>query len=236
METLRKLSLIVLAGLVGSATCCAQSAEEIVAKNIQAIGGKDLIASTKSLVITATVEAFGQELPTTTTILNGKGFRSETNFQGQSIINCVKPDGAWAQNPPAGVTSPTASPDNEAKMVKSRVYIVPLAYYTEDGGKLELLGKDTADYKIKFTNNNGVNSIYYININTYLLDRADLEILQQGQTVPVTQTFSDYQKVDNGLMLPFKMGQELPQFSMNIVTKKVEVNKDVDPAIFQMPK
>jgi len=236
METLRKQSLIVLAALVASATCCAQSAEEIVAKNIQAIGGKDVIASTKSVVVTATIEVMGNEAPTTTTILNGKGFRSETEFQGSKIINCVNPTGSWLVNPMAGMTSPTAAPDNEAKMSKSRMYVVPLAYYAEDGGKLELLGKDTADYKIKLTNNNGVNATYYINANTYLLDRMDLEIVQGGQSVPVTITLSDYQKLENGLLMAFKMQQDLPQFSMTFVSKKVDVNKEIDPAIFEMPK
>jgi hypothetical protein len=236
METLRKQSLIVLAALVVSATCYAQSAEEIVAKNIQAVGGKDVVASTKSLVVTASIEVMGNEAPTTTTILNGKGFRSETEFQGSKIINCVSPAGSWMVNPMAGSSTPTAAPENEAKKVKSRMYIVPLAYYAEDGGKLELLGKDTADYKIKLTNDDGVNATYFINANTYLLDRMELEVIQGGQTVPVTITLSDYQKLDNGLMMAFKMQQDLPQFSMNFVTKKVEVNKEVDPAIFEMPK
>lgn len=236
METLRKQSLIVLAALVATTTCCAQSAEEIVAKNIQAVGGKDLIASTKSVVVTSNIEVMGNDAPTTTYILNGKGYKSETDFQGTKIVNVISEKGSWTVNPFASATTPTALPEKEAKMAKGRMYVVPLVNYADDGGKVELLGKDSADYKLHLTNDNGVDATYFVNVNTYLIDRMLLHIEQNGQPVDVTITLSDYQKLDNGLMMPFKMQQELPQLTMTITNKKVEVNKDIDPAIFDMPK
>lgn len=236
METLRKKSFIVLAALVATTTCCAQSAEEIVAKNIQAVGGKDVIAATKSVVITSSIEVMGNEAPMTTTILNGKGYRNETEFQGTKIINVFSEKASWTVNPYAGASSPTAFPEKEAKMSKGRTFVVPLVNYSDDGGKLELLGKDTADYKLHLTNDDGVDATYFINVNTYLIDRMVLHVEQNGQAVDVTILLSDYQKLDNGLLLPFKMEQDLPQLTMNITHKKVELNKDIDMAIFDMPK
>src|SRR5579862_6377441 len=95
METLRKQSLIVLAALVATTTCWAQSAEEIVAKNIQAVGGKDLIASTKSVVITSSIEVMDNDAPMTTTILNGKGYRNETDFHGFNNDNATTEKASW---------------------------------------------------------------------------------------------------------------------------------------------
>src|ERR1700761_576743 len=108
METLRKASVFILAALVVTTTCCAQTAEEIVAKNLQAVGGKDVVASTKSIVITSNLEVLGNDLPSTTTIVDGKGFKSETDFQGTKIIQCLTDHGGWGVNPPAGVTTPHA--------------------------------------------------------------------------------------------------------------------------------
>jgi hypothetical protein len=236
MKTLRKDSFFLLAALVVTTTCCAQTADDIVAKNLQAIGGKDVVTSTKSLVTTSNVEVMGNDLPSTTTILIGKGFKSETDFQGTKIIQCVTDHGGWTLNPPAGQTSPTPLSDADAKTARSQLTIDQLATYTDNGGKLELLGKDTADYKIKFTNANGMNATYYINMKTYLVDKADMKVSMQGQEAMVTTSFSDYRKVDNGLLVPFGIQRVLPQYTLNITVSKVEVNKDIDPAIFEMPK
>ena len=236
MKTLRKLSFFVLTGLVGATTCCAQTADDVVAKYLQAIGGKDVIAGTKSLVMTSNVEVMGNDLPSTTTILNGKGFRSETDFQGNKIIQCVNNHGAWSLNPPAGQSSPTPLSDADARQAKSQLNIVPLASYADNGGKLELLGKDTADYKVKFSNADGVKITYFINMKTYLLDKVIATVNVQGQETDVTVLFSDYRKADNGLLTPFKIERDLPQYTLNISITKVDVNKDIDPAIFEMPK
>lgn len=236
MKTLRKHSLLVLATLVVSSVCCAQTAEEIVAKNIAAVGGKDLIAATKSIVITASIEVMGNEAPSTMTILNGKGYKSETDFMGSKVIRCVTDKGGWGVNPFAGQPTPTAMPDADAKQFKDQVNVVPLIDYTDANGKLQLLGQDTADYKIKLTNDNGVNTTFFINMKTYLIDRMEFPISQGGQTIDVTLLLSDYQKIDNGLMMPFKMEQDTPQLTLNITNKKVEVNKEIDPMIFEMPK
>jgi hypothetical protein len=236
METLKKESFFILAALVVTTTCCAQSADEIVARNLQAVGGKDLIASTKSVVITSNLEVMGNDVPTTTTILAGKGFKSETDFQGTKIIQVVTDHGGWGVNPMAGQATPTALSDADAKKGQNQLNIVPLADYTANGGKLELVGKDTADYKVKLTNANGFDATYYINMKTYLLDKVDAHVSAQGQEVDVTGLFSDYRKLDNGLLIPFKLERQLPQYSLVITHQKVEVNKDIDPAIFEMPK
>lgn len=237
MKALIKQSSFVLLALVATTTiCCAQTAEEIVAKNLDAVGGKDLIANTKSVVLTSNLEVMGNVVPTTTTIVAGKAFKSETDIQGAKYIQCVTDHGGWGVNPMAGQATPTAMPEGDLKSAKNQLNIVPLANTMADGGKVELLGKDTADYKLKLTNANGFNAIYYVNMKTYLIDKADIHVTVQGQDVDLTVLFSDYRKIDNGLLMPFKMERDLPQYTLNITTQKVEVNKEIDPAIFEMPK
>ena len=236
MKTLRKQSFIVLLGIVATTTCCAQTAEEIVAKNLQAVGGNDVIASTKSAVITANLEVMGNDVPTVTTIVVGKGFKSETDFQGTKIIQAMTDHGGWTVNPMAGATTPTAMSDAELKSAQRQLQATPLANYTDNGGKLELLGKDTADYKVRLTNTNGYKATFFINMKTYLIDKEEVHVTAQGQEVDVTVTLSDYRKIDNGLLMPFKIEREMPQYTLNITTQKVEVNKDIDPKIFDMPK
>ena len=236
METLRKASVFVLAALVVTTTCCAQTAEDIVAKNLQAIGGKDAVTNTKSVVITSNLEVMGNDVPTTTTIVAGKGFKSETDFQGTKIVQCVTDHGGWAVNPMAGQNTPTAISDADLKTSQAQLNIVPLTNYAANGGKLELVGKDTADYKVKLTNDNGYNVTYYINMKTYFIDKEDVHLTMQGQQVDGSVVFSDYRKLDNGLFIPYKIERALPQYTLNITHQKVEINKEIDPAVFEMPK
>jgi hypothetical protein len=54
--------------------------------------------------------------------------------------------------------------------------------------------------------------------------------------VDITTTYSDYKKIDGGYMVPTAMGIDLGgQFQLTIAVTKVEVNKTIDPAVFDMP-
>jgi hypothetical protein len=48
--------------------------------------------------------------------------------------------------------------------------------------------------------------------------------------------FGDYRKTDAGLLVPWSWIQDLPQYTLTFTTKSVDVNKTIDPAIFDMPK
>ncbi len=86
------------------------------------------------------------------------------------------------------------------------------------------------------TNDNGYNVTYYINMKTYFIDKEDVHLTMQGQQVDGSVVFSDYRKLDNGLFIPYKIERALPQYTLNITHQKVEINKEIDPAIFEMPK
>jgi hypothetical protein len=136
-----------------------------------------------------------------------------------------------------GQTTPTAMPEEAVKQSQWQLYVGGLLMaYNDDGGKVELIGKDTADYKIHLTNNVGVDQTFYINMKTYLLDMTVIKSSQGGQDLEVTTNYSDYRKTDGGPLLAFTQVRVLPQYTLNITLKKVEVNKEIDPVIFEMPK
>lgn len=237
MKTLTKPSFFILATLFAVTTCCAQTAEEIVNKNIEAIGGKALLSSIKSVVIESSVEANGNEFQSTTYILNGKGFKSETDFGGSKIINVITPTGGWIINPLANQTTATALPDDAVKQSQGQLIVGgPLVNYSANGGKVELLGKDTADYKIKLTNAAGADATYFINMKTYLIDMVTVKLNMGGQEQETTVHYTDYRKTDGGPIMPFQQSRELPQITLNITNKKIDINKEIDPSIFDMPK
>src|SRR6476660_7356930 len=107
-----------VATLAGAVTLSAQTADEIVGKYVAAIGGKDAISKVKSMTMETSVQVMGTDAPGTTTIVDGVGFRSETDFNGQKIIQCLTDKSGWMVNPMAGAADPTPMPDDQYKARK----------------------------------------------------------------------------------------------------------------------
>ena len=230
--------LVVLSALAGALSANAQTADEIVAKNLTAIGGKEAISQVKSISMESTMQVMGNDAPSTTVVMNGVGFKSETEINGSKMVRCYNATGGWTVNPMAGVTDPTPMPDDEYNEGRDQIYVGGALYdYASKGGKVELLGKDAGVYKIKLTTKEKVETVYAIDATTYLIKSVTRKSKLQDQDVDVTTTFSDYRKTDLGLVFPYAMNVDFGgQFALDITVKKVDLNKTIDPAIFTMPK
>jgi hypothetical protein len=235
METLSKRSFFVLAALFAFTTLRAQTADDIVNKYVAAIGGKDALAGVKSLVMTGSTEVMGQDGTTTVTLVVGQGFKTETAIGDQKFINCITPKQGWALNPYMGATTPTAIPDDQLKSGQVQLLLDPLANYAASGYKVELTGKDSADYKIKLTGG-GVELTYFVNQKTSLVDKFTSTLNMGGQSMDITISLSDYKKLDGGLLFPYTRIAEYPQATLTSNFKTVTVNSTIDPKVFDLPK
>ena len=242
MKTLKLGSFLLLMGTINVATLRAQTADEIVSKHIEALGGKTVVSGIKSVVMESTVDVGEMGQATSTTyIINGKAFKNESDFNGMKIIQVVTDKSGWTVNPPAGQTTPVALTDEQVKIGQTQTLVGgPLIDYAAKGYKLELIGKDTTggvtDYKLRLTGVTGVEPTYYISAKTWLLDKEVDKVSAQGQEVETTTRYSDYKKAEGGYVYAGTRSVVLPQLTLTITNKKVEVNKEIDPKIFDMPK
>jgi outer membrane lipoprotein-sorting protein len=240
MKSLKRILLIVPI-LTGTLSIFAQTAEEIIAKHIDAIGGKDKLNTITSVRMESTLEAMGISGPSTTTILNGKGYRNESEFNGQKVITVYTDKGGWTVNPFAGSTDPQALPDGQYKASEDYIYIEPFFGYAERGSKVELLGQeklgDINCYKIKLTNKDNSAATYYLDPSTYQILQITGTTNMMGQDMDVKTTCSDYKKTDYGFVVPQTIQVDIgDQFSMTTKLNKIEVNQPVDASIFEMKK
>lgn len=229
---------LLFAAMAGAVALQAQTADEVVANYIAAIGGKDTISQVKSVSIDSSMQIMGADAPSTTIILNGVGYRSDTDFNGTKIVRVYTDKSGWTVNPMAGSADPAPMPDDEYNAGKYQIYVGGALYdYAARGSKIELAGKDAITYKIKLTSKDNTESTYVIDGKTWLVTSTITKGKMQGQDVDITSTFSDYRKSDNGYQVPYAITIDFGGgFSMAVAVKKVELNKTIDPAIFDMPK
>lgn len=230
-----KFFLLLLATVSFGFTAKAQTADDIIGKYVDAIGGKDKLGQIKSIYTEASVNVMGTDNPATVTVLVGKGYRSDAEVNGSKIVQCFTDKSGWSINPFTGSSDPTAMPDEQYQSGKDDIWVGgSLLNYKTAGYTAELLPKDGNNYPIKITAGKRVVT-YFIDANTYLLNKTATTASMQGQTSDVTTTYSNYQKTDFGYLAPYKIDVDLGQFQLGYVIKSVTVNKDIDPKIFDMP-
>jgi hypothetical protein len=78
---------------------------------------------------------------------------------------------------------------------------------------------------------------YFIDPITFHVIQITQKSEMMGQEVLLKISQSDFRKTEFGYVMPFAMDLSFgEQFSLTVIVKKVEFNKPVDPAIFDMPK
>jgi hypothetical protein len=236
--------IMMLSVLAGAAALSAQTADtttptadEVIAKYVAAVGGKDAIGQVKSITMDAVMTVMGNEAPSTTTVLDGVGRKMETEFNGSKIVQCVNAKGGWNVNPMAGANDPTPMSDDEFNAAKDDIYVGGGLYdYAARGAKVEMVSKDADGFKIKLTSKDKVETVFVIDPTTYFVKSVMRKGDMQGQEVEVTTSFSDYRKTDVGFLMPYAMDIDFGgQFQLSLAVKKIDLNKTIDPAIFEMP-
>jgi len=222
-------------------TINAQSVDDIINKHIQAVGGKDLLNKITTMYMEISSQVMGSEMTGTVTVLNGKGYKTESNLSGQTIIQCITDTGGWMINPMMGVTQPTVLPADAYKAGKLQLYVEPMLNYAEKNYKAELLGTDTVGnvnaYKIKLTTPDSMAFTFFIDPSTYHTVKMTFSGDAMGQSMNITSNFSDFKKTDFGLIIPYTLNTDVNgQFSYTITVTKTEINKPIDPSVFAMPK
>lgn len=233
-----KLCFLALTLFTTTVVAQAQTADDIISKHLDAVGGKEKLNGIVSVKMTNTNMVMGNEAPASIVILNGKGFRSEAEVMGSKMVQVFTDKGAWMINPMMGGGGPQAMPEEAAKAGRGQIFVEPFLDYAAKGAKVEYLGQTKAGgvnaYKIKLTDNNGIGVIYFFDPSTYHIIQAVRNGEMMGQPIEITINFSDFKKTDYGWVVPQTTEINMGQFAITSKLKTVEVNTPVDPTVFEM--
>jgi hypothetical protein len=241
MKTLKLAAFFITAAL-SLTSVKAQTADEIISKHIAAIGGLENWKKVNSVVQTGSMTVQGMSIDLTMTVVSGKGSRQDIVAMGMSNYTIVTPTEGWRFFPIQQQTAPEAMTADDVK--ESQDQLDPsgsLVDYKSKGHTVEFLGKEDVDgtecLKIKLTQKGGKVETYFIDPATYYIVKSLSTLKANGQEAEVFTTYSNYQKLPEGIVMAMSMSIPLgPGFNVDLTIAKVEINKAIDESIFKAPK
>jgi hypothetical protein len=212
----------------------AQTADEIIGKYITAIGGKDKWSQVKSMKVNGYIEVQGIKIIFTQQAVHETGVRVDAEFQGQKIIDITTPTMGWSQNPFGGKSTlqPISGEELQQKLDELDIQDEFVDYATK-GSSVEFIGKDEEDgnefYKIKMVTKNKNETVYFFDVNTFLIYKEEKTVKQQGQEMKMVTKLLDYKTIPFGIKIPHKS----EQMGQVLVMDVIQINAAIDENIFK---
>ena len=225
------LSLLAIASFTIS---YAQTAEEIVNKHIEAIGGAENWKKINSLVMEASIKAQGAEIKLTRTHLHNKAMRMDIAVMGMNGYSIITQKEGWNFMPFQGQTKYEAMTPDDVKSSQDELSILDeFITYKDLGKKLEYLGKDdlegTECFKLKLTDKEGEEITYWLDPSNYYTLKQSQKVKANGKEMESVTTFSNYKKIEEGIVYAFSLGGDWGDTEIN----KITINPKIDESIFK---
>jgi hypothetical protein len=215
-------------------TLHAQAVDEVIAKHIEAIGGKDAWKKVNSLKLDGVLNMQGSDISVSVIQLHGKGMRQDISVQGMAGYVIVTPTTGWTFMPFQGQTEVTAMDQEDVKQAQNELDTHgSLLEYKEKGHTVELAGKEnlngTECYKLLLTFNSGKKETVYIDSKTHYAVRSITTQKTNGQEQQIETNYSGFEKTPEGIV--FAKLITLPYGTMTVTSLKV--NTTVNEEMFK---
>lgn len=214
------------------------SADQIVDKYVQAIGGKAAVEKVNSrqskgtfdlpaMGVSAPVELYAKAPNKTVLTIDIAGFGTvQRGYNGAT---------GWDSNPQTGMRDLSGGELAQMKLGAEfyrDVKITQLFPKMTVKGVEKVGGQDA--YVVEGTSADGIVERMYFNTQTGLIVRTDIDADTPEGKMAVTSLLSDYRDVD-GVKVPFTIEQKTPTIEFIIKLESVKHNVPIDDAKFNKP-
>jgi hypothetical protein len=219
----------------------AQTADELVSKNIQAKGGIEKIKAIKSarmsgkLYVQGITANMGQEN------MRPNLVRETTSLQGMTAIIAYDGTTGWQIQPFQGHKDPELMGEDDLRdLLLDADFDGPLVDYKEKGNTVEYLGHDIVDgddaLRLKVTLKNDDVIYFYLDPDTFLEIRKDVQEFIRGSIRETVFEMGSYKPVA-GVMYPYSIAQgtKANPGSQTTTIEKIEVNVPIAASDFALP-
>ena len=225
------------------AAAYAQTADDLIARNIKARGGLERIKAIKTIRVTGKIKGFGGRVM-------GMGeekarpdlVRVTTIMQGMTAIDAYDGITGWQVEPFGGRKDPQLMGEDTLRdLLLDADFDGSLVDYKEKGSSVEFLGHDVVDgddaLRLKVTLKNGDIIYDYLDPDTYIEIRREIQQFIRGSVRERVESLGSYKPVA-GVMFPFAIatGSRNNPDAQTIIVQKIEANVPIDPSDFALPE
>lgn len=238
---MKRLALALAATALLATSVFAQTADELIEKNVKAHGG-DKMKAMKSVRMTGNMKMGPIEAPFTISKARPEKVRMEFTVQGMTGTQAYDGTNGWAVMPFMGKKDPEKLAGDQLDDIKEEAdFDGPMMDYKAKGNKVEYLGKvqveGTPAYKLKVTRKNGNEETVYLDADNYLEIKSEGKRKIQGQESETETIIGNYKEVD-GVMFATQIENHIKgrDGAQTFTIDKIEVNPTIDAATFAMPE
>lgn len=234
----------ILAILIGfmSLSAFSQTADELVAKNLQAKGGQEKIKAIHSTRMTGNFDSSGFKATVAQYSKRPDKVREMFSVQGMTQVQAYDGSSGWQISPFGGRKDPELLGEDDLRgLAEDADFDGPLVDAQAKGNKIEYLGHDQVDgddaFKLKVTLKNGDIFYYYLDPDTYIEIQVEKQQFIRGSVRESVTVLGSYKPV-NGVMYPFFIEsgpKNNPDARGKITVTKIEANVPIEDSEFKMP-
>ena len=243
--SIRRLVAVAVIVIASAGAASAETADDLVAKNLAARGGAAKLASIASIEFTGKMVAPGDfELTYKETRERKNGAaRIEASIQGLTLVQGFDGTSGWRINPFEGRRDAERMSKDDARALADDATIDgPLLLAKSRGNSVTYLGREDFDgtdtYKLRVVDSTGTQYTYFLDPDTYLEIQV-VETRELRGARQVTQfELGDYELV-NGVYFPFAIDQGPlggdPSQRQQLEIASARANLPIDEKMFAMP-
>ena len=238
-----RIALTFMLVLCVSVVASAQTAEEIMARAVEVSGGEAALRSIQTMVSRGIVTIPAQQLEGTfvSRAMRPNMVRIEATVMEMTVVQATDGSATWMINPFLGTTDPMPMDEFTGAMFLREADIDgPYLDTAAKGIAAEYVGIEEIGGEelqcVRFTYSDGFEILHYFDIPTGLPRKVRLTLPAEMQAQEVTTTLSDYRQVGS-ILAAHRIEQGVGGITTLVIQlEELEINAEVDPAIFSMPE
>jgi hypothetical protein len=229
-----KHPLLLLAIVLSStATLAQKTADEVINKVIETLGGKEKLMSIKTIKKSGNGEQQGVKYPINFYVVHNRSMRNDFSFNGLTGYQIVSKDSGFNFNPFAGMSSAERMTAEDVKLSADDMDLEgSFVNYKDKGHTVELMDKEDIDgvdaLQLRMNLKNGKTIFYFIDPDTYYIIRTTAKGVSNGQEFSSTANYYDFRKNKDGILFAYVVD--------NVTFDNIETNIPMDDKLFTTKK
>ena len=222
----------------------AQTADEVIARNIATRGGAEKLHAIQTMLMTGTISFGESSSPITVQAKKPGKIREDFKVRQVQVVRAFDGATGWESEKEdaaaAKIEELKGGNLNNIQEEAENAMEGPLLDYAKKGSRTELLGKDTfvgkPVYKLKITTHIGTAITQFIDAASYLEIHEEIERSANGKLITIVEDVGDYRDVD-GAKFPhlFVSGPPENPKASRLQIDKMQLGAPIADDVFKMP-